>query len=129
MANKRVVKFHPKIDKKKAEKMINSFSAPLKKAAKTAANDSFKNLIESLKKIKKKGYEKENAKKKKDIKVIESIKFWDESYSEIEHAIMDWSNDGTKTAGHLTRKIILALMKRHKKYSTFEGEIIITKKC
>jgi hypothetical protein len=27
-------------------------------------------------------------------------------YSEIEHLIMVWSNDGTKTAGHLTRQIM-----------------------
>lgn len=27
-------------------------------------------------------------------------------YSQIEHAIISWSNDGTKTAGTLTREII-----------------------
>ena len=29
-----------------------------------------------------------------------------ELYSEIEHLIIIWSNDGTKTAGFLTRQII-----------------------
>jgi len=27
-------------------------------------------------------------------------------YSKIEHLIIEWSNDGSKTAGHLTRKIM-----------------------
>ena len=30
----------------------------------------------------------------------------DALYSEIEHLIIMWSNDGTKTAGHLTRQIM-----------------------
>jgi hypothetical protein len=32
-------------------------------------------------------------------------------YSEIEHAIILWSNDGTKTAGTLTREIMELIKK------------------
>jgi len=35
-------------------------------------------------------------------------------YSEIENLIIRWNNDGTKTAGSLTREII-ALLKEHEK--------------
>ena len=33
-------------------------------------------------------------------------------YSEIEHLIIMWSNDGDKTAGFLTRKIMDLLIKK-----------------
>jgi hypothetical protein len=33
-------------------------------------------------------------------------------YSEIEWLIISWNNDGTKTAGHLTRQIIEQLKKK-----------------
>lgn len=36
-------------------------------------------------------------------------------YSEIEHLIIMWSNDGTKTAGFLTRKIMDLLIKKDSK--------------
>jgi len=36
-----------------------------------------------------------------------------ELYSEIENLIIKWSNDGTKTAGHLTRQI-MKLISEHK---------------
>lgn len=35
---------------------------------------------------------------------MENLK--NELYSEIEYLIIMWSNDGTKTAGHLTRQIM-----------------------
>jgi hypothetical protein len=35
-----------------------------------------------------------------------------ELYSEIEWLIISWNNDGTKTAGHLTRQIIEQLKKK-----------------
>ena len=35
----------------------------------------------------------------------------DKVYSDIEHAIIDWSNDGTQTAGTLTRTIMELLKK------------------
>jgi hypothetical protein len=35
-----------------------------------------------------------------------------ELYSEIEWLIISWNNDGTKTAGHLTRQIIEQLRKK-----------------
>lgn len=34
-------------------------------------------------------------------------------YSEVEHAIISWSNDGTKTAGTLTRKLFKILQKNN----------------
>jgi len=34
-------------------------------------------------------------------------------YSEIEYLIIDWNNDGTKTAGHLTRQIMKLLGKEN----------------
>ena len=37
---------------------------------------------------------------------------YDKHYSEIENAIMEWSRDGNKTAGTLTRKIIRILKKK-----------------
>lgn len=46
------------------------------------------------------------------LEVTDEIKFNDlnnlnkELYSKIEHLIIDWNNDGTKTAGQLTRKIM-----------------------
>ena len=38
----------------------------------------------------------------------ESKTFWENPalYSKIEHAIIEWSNDNTKTAGELTRQIL-----------------------
>ena len=36
-------------------------------------------------------------------------------YQEIESQIMIWSNDGTKTAGHLTRKIMKLIEEEKKK--------------
>jgi hypothetical protein len=36
----------------------------------------------------------------------------EELYSEIEWLIISWNNDGTKTAGHLTRQIIEQLKKK-----------------
>jgi hypothetical protein len=46
-----------------------------------------------------------------------------ELYSEIERLIIMWSNDGTKTAGYLTRKI----MKTLNKNSEINMENILTK--
>lgn len=43
----------------------------------------------------------------------ETIDF-DLYYSDIEHAIISWSLDGTKTAGTLTRKIIKILKSKKK---------------
>jgi hypothetical protein len=34
-----------------------------------------------------------------------------ELYSDIEHLIIQWNNDGTKTAGELTRQIMSLLKK------------------
>ena len=36
-------------------------------------------------------------------------------YQEIEHQIMLWGHDGTKTAGHLTRKIMKLIEEEKKK--------------
>lgn len=36
-------------------------------------------------------------------------------YQEIESQIISWSNDGTKTAGHLTRKIMKLIEEEKKK--------------
>lgn len=35
-----------------------------------------------------------------------------ELYSEIEYLIIKWNNDGTKTAGHLTRQIMELINKK-----------------
>lgn len=48
--------------------------------------------------------------------IIEFEKLTEEErklYSEIEHLIIMWSNDGTKTAGSLTREIMSLLMKKN----------------
>lgn len=37
-------------------------------------------------------------------------------YSEIEHLIIMWSNDGKKTAGSLTREIMDLLIKKDSKH-------------
>lgn len=37
-------------------------------------------------------------------------------YSEIEDLIIRWNNDGTKTAGHLTRQIMETLLQEKHKY-------------
>jgi hypothetical protein len=37
---------------------------------------------------------------------------FDKYYSDIENVIINWSNDGTKTAGTLTRQIIKILKKK-----------------
>ena len=39
-----------------------------------------------------------------------------ELYSEIENLIIRWSNDGDKTAGHLTRQIMETIGKQKYKY-------------
>ena len=39
-----------------------------------------------------------------------------ELYSEIEDLIIRWSNDGTKTAGHLTRQIMESISQQKHKY-------------
>ena len=39
----------------------------------------------------------------------------DKLYSEIEDLIIRWNNDGTKTAGHLTRQIMELLNKEKPK--------------
>ena len=39
-----------------------------------------------------------------------------ELYSDIEDLIIRWSNDGTKTAGHLTRQIMETLITQKHKY-------------
>lgn len=44
-------------------------------------------------------------------KEMEKEQFGDETYSEIEHLIIAWEIDGTKTAGHLTRQIMKLLNK------------------
>ena len=36
-------------------------------------------------------------------------------YSKIENSIISWSNDGTQTAGSLTRKIMEIIKERYKK--------------
>lgn len=36
-------------------------------------------------------------------------------YQEIENQIIRWNNDGTKTAGHLTRKIMKLIEEEKKK--------------
>ncbi len=41
-----------------------------------------------------------------EIKFNDLNNFNKELYSKIEHLIIDWNNDGTKTAGQLTRKIM-----------------------
>ena len=54
-------------------------------------------------------------------------------YSEIEHLIIVWNIDGTKTAGHLTRQIMELLEKRQdvkseipvKKFKTYDNSILI----
>ena len=38
-----------------------------------------------------------------EIEIVKTI------YSEIENLIINWNNDGTKTAGSLTREIMIAL--------------------
>ena len=47
----------------------------------------------------------------------------DELYSEIEHSIIVWSNDGTKTAGTLTRQIMEIVNKS--KQNTYTEEQMI----
>lgn len=49
----------------------------------------------------------------------ECDKRFDELYSEIETAIIHWSNDGTQTAGTLTREIIQILKDKRIKTITF----------
>lgn len=39
-----------------------------------------------------------------------------ELYSDIEDLIIRWSNDGTKTAGHLTRQIMETIITQKHKY-------------
>lgn len=39
-----------------------------------------------------------------------------ELYSEIEDLIIRWNNDGTKTAGHLTRQIMESISQQKHKY-------------
>lgn len=60
-------------------------------------------------------------KEQKKVGEVDKFKDWveknkaidyDKYYSEIEDAIMVWSNDGTKTAGTLTRQIIKILKKK-----------------
>jgi len=46
-----------------------------------------------------------------EAKEMEKEQFGDETYSEIEHLIIAWEIDGTKTAGHLTRQIMKLLNK------------------
>lgn len=45
------------------------------------------------------------------IEELKNKQDYDKYYSDIEDAIISWSNDGTKTAGTLTRKIIKILKK------------------
>ncbi len=63
---------------------------------------------------------KEDKKQKKFSNIVK-VKDWvekskdidfDKYYSDIENAIMEWSIDGTKTAGALTRQIIKILKKK-----------------
>jgi len=51
-------------------------------------------------------------------------------YSQIEDLIISWSNDGTKTAGTLTRKIMKLLEKKEEKFSliNYEGDVLWAKR-
>lgn len=51
-------------------------------------------------------------------------------YNQIEDLIIRWSNDGTKTAGTLTRKIMKLLEKKEEKFSliNYEGDVLWAKR-